>query len=182
MPSAVADSPPVERVPVIETERLRLRAHRADDYATCMAIWSDPEVVRYISGRPFTAEEVWKRLLQYAGLWSLLGYGYWAVEEKHSGRYIGDIGHGDFKRDMQPSLHGMLEFGWALASQSHGNGYASEAVAAVSAWSQAHLPELRVVCLISPENLRSIRVAEKAGFRLWQQVIYHDSPTLVFTR
>jgi RimJ/RimL family protein N-acetyltransferase len=182
MPSAVADLPPVERVPVIETERLRLRAHRADDYATCMAIWSDPEVVRYISGRPFTAEEVWKRLLQYAGLWSLLGYGYWAVEEKHSGRYIGDIGHGDFKRDMQPSLHGMLEFGWALASQSHGNGYASEAVAAVSAWSQAHLPELRVVCLISPENLRSIRVAEKAGFRLWQQVIYHDSPTLVFTR
>jgi RimJ/RimL family protein N-acetyltransferase len=182
MPSAVADSPPVERVPVIETERLRLRAHRADDYATCMAIWSDPEVVRYISGRPFTAEEVWKRLLQYAGLWSLLGYGYWAVEEKHSGRYIGDIGHGDFKRDMQPSLHGMLEFGWALASQSHGNGYASEAVAAVSAWSHTHLPELRVVCLISPENLRSIRVAEKAGFRLWQQVIYHDSPTLVFTR
>ncbi|OOG59822.1 GNAT family N-acetyltransferase [Rhodanobacter sp. C03] len=182
MTAVVADFPSVELVPVIETERLRLRAHRADDYATCMAIWSDPEVVRYIGGRVFTAEEVWKRLLQYVGLWSLLGYGYWAVEEKDSGRYIGDIGFADFKRDMQPSLQGMLEFGWVLAPQAHGNGYASEAVAAITTWGQAHRPELRVVCIIAPENLPSIRVAEKAGFRLWQQTVYHDSPTLVFTR
>lgn len=182
MSFVVADSPSVGQVPVLETERLRLRAHRADDYAACLAIWSDPEVVRYIGGRPFTAEEVWKRLLQYVGLWSLLGYGYWAVEEKHSGRYIGDIGYADFKRDLQPSLQGMLEFGWALAPQAHGNGYASEAVAAISAWSHAHFPDLRVVCIISPENLPSIRVAEKAGFRLWQPSVYHGSPTLVFTR
>ena len=182
MSSAVTGSSSIERVPLIETERLRLRAHRAEDHAGCLAIWSDPEVVRYIGGRPFTTEEVWKRLLQYVGLWSLLGYGYWAVEEKHSGRYIGDIGFADFRRDMQPSLQGMLEFGWVLAPQVHGNGYASEAVAAIAAWSQAHRPELRVVCIISPENLPSIRVAEKAGFRLWQQTVYHDSPTLVFTR
>jgi RimJ/RimL family protein N-acetyltransferase len=182
MTAVMAGMPVAGLVPLIETERLRLRAHRAEDHAACAAIWSDPEVVRYIGGRPFTAEEVWKRLLQYIGLWSLLGYGYWAVEEKHSGRYIGDIGFADFKRDMQPSLEGMQEFGWVLAPQAHGNGYASEAVAAITAWSQAHRPELRVVCIISPENLPSIRVAEKAGFRLWQQTLYHDSPTLVFTR
>ena len=62
-------------VPVLETERLRLRAHRADDHAACTAIWSDPEVTRYVGGRPFTAEEVWKRLLQYAGMWSGTGHG-----------------------------------------------------------------------------------------------------------
>ena len=55
-------------------------------------------------------------------------------------------------------------------------------VLAIAAWGQAHRPELRVVCIISPGNLPSIRVAEKAGFRLWQQTVYHDSPTLVFTR
>lgn len=169
-------------VPVIESARLRLRAHRAEDHAACLAIWSDPEVVRYIGGRPSTAEEVWKRLLQYVGLWSLLGYGYWAVEEKDSGRYIGDIGYADFRRDMQPSLQGMLEFGWALAPSSHGHGYASEAVAAISDWSRVHRPELREVCIISPDNQASIGVAEKAGFRLWQETRYHDSPTLVFTR
>lgn len=169
-------------VPVIETERLLLRAHRADDYATCMAIWSDPEVVRYIGGRAFTSEEVWKRLLQYRGMWSLVGYGYWAVEEKDSGRYVGDVGHADLQRDLQPSLQGMLECGWVLAPQAHGKGYASEAVAAACGWADAQFSERRVVCIITPENRTSIRVAEKAGFRLWCESTYHDSPILVFNR
>jgi RimJ/RimL family protein N-acetyltransferase len=169
-------------VPVLETERLRLRAHRAEDHAECTAIWSDPEVVRHIGGRPFTAEEVWRRLLQYAGLWSLLGYGYWAVEEKASGRYIGDIGFADFRRDLQPSLEGMLEFGWVLAPHAHGKGYASEAVAAAMAWAEQHRPSLRAVCIIDPVNQPSIRVAEKAGFKRWQETIYHGGPTIVFAR
>jgi RimJ/RimL family protein N-acetyltransferase len=180
MPGAAV--PPDAAVPVIETERLRLRAHRADDYATCVAIWSDPEVVRYIGGRAFTSEEVWRRLLQYRGMWSLLGYGYWAVEEQDSGRYIGDVGHADLRRDLQPSLQGMLECGWVLAPQAHGKGYASEAVAAACGWADAQYPERRVVCIIAPENQASIRVAEKAGFRLWCESTYHDSPTLVFNR
>jgi RimJ/RimL family protein N-acetyltransferase len=169
-------------VPVIETERLRLRAHRVEDHAACTAVWSDPEVTRYIGGRPFTAEEVWKRLLQYTGLWNLLGYGYWAVEQKDTGRYIGDIGFADFKRDLQPSLEGMLEFGWVLAPHAHGKGYASEAVAAATTWGEQHFGTLRAVCIIAPENLPSIRVAEKAGFKLWRESTYHGSPTLVFSR
>jgi RimJ/RimL family protein N-acetyltransferase len=169
-------------VPVLETERLRLRAHRAEDHAECTAIWSDPEVVRHIGGRPFTAEEVWRRLLQYAGLWSLLGYGYWAVEEKASGRYIGDIGFADFRRDLQPSLEGMLEFGWVLAPHAHGKGYASEAVAAAMTWAEQHRPSLRAVCIIDPANQPSIRVAEKAGFKRWQETTYHGGPTIVFAR
>lgn len=173
---------PDATVPVIETERLRLRAHRADDYAICQAIWSDPAVVRHIGGRVFTAEEVWKRLLQYRGLWSLLGYGYWAVEEKRGGRYVGDVGFADLARDLTPSLRGMLECGWVLAPQAHGKGYATEAVLAACAWADAHRPDQRVVCIIAPENPASIRVAGKAGFTLWQQTTYHGDPTLVFTR
>ena len=179
MTAAVSFDAPV---PVIETERLRLRAHRADDYAICQAIWSDAAVVRHIGGRAFTAEEVWKRLLQYRGLWSLLGYGYWAVEEKASGAYIGDVGFADLARELEPSLRGMLECGWVLAPQVHGKGYASEAVRAACAWADAQRPGLRTVCIIALENEASIRVAEKAGFTLWQQTRYHDSPTLVFKR
>ena len=169
-------------VPLLETERLWLRAHRADDHADCLAIWSNPEVVRHIGGRPFTAEEVWKRLLQYSGLWNLLGYGYWAVEEKASGRYIGDIGFADFRREIEPSLEGMLEFGWVLAPQAHGKGYASEAVAAATAWAEQHASHLRAVCIIDPDNLSSIRVAEKAGFKRWCETTYHGSPSVVFSR
>jgi RimJ/RimL family protein N-acetyltransferase len=168
--------------PVIETERLRLRPHRADDYAACMAMWSDPEVVRYISGRPLGAEEGWRKLLQLVGLWSVLGYGYWAVEERSSGRCIGHVGCADFKRDLEPRLDGMLELGWILAADAQGKGYASEAVAAAMRWGAAHFAERRMVCVIAPENLASIRVAEKAGFRRWQETTYHDSPTIVFAR
>ena len=169
-------------VPELETARLRLRAHRADDHAACTAIWSDPDVVRHIGGHAFNAEECWKRLLQYRGMWQLVGYGYWAVEEKDSGRYVGDVGFADLRRDLQPSLQGMLECGWVLSPGVHGKGYASEAVAAALAWARDSLPALRVVCIIAPENPASIRVAEKAGFRLWQTTTYHDGPTLVFSR
>lgn len=169
-------------VPVLETERLRLRAHRAEDHAERVAIWSDPDVTRFIGGRPLTGEEVWRRFLQYMGLWDVLGYGYWAVEEKSTGRYIGDIGFADFKRDLQPSLEGMLEFGWVLASHAHGKGYASEAVAAAIGWAEQHRPGLRAVCIIDPANQPSIRVAEKAGFTRWQETTYHGGPTVVFSR
>jgi len=51
-------------VPPLETARLRLRGHRVEDFAACAAMWADPVVTRYIGGRPFTAEEVWTRLLR----------------------------------------------------------------------------------------------------------------------
>ena len=179
---AAAAVPSDAPVPVIETERLRLRAHRADDYALCQELWSDPEIVRQISSRAASAEEVWRRLLQYRGLWSLLGYGYWAVEEKAGGQYIGDVGFADFARDMQPSLRGMLECGWVLAAQARGKGYASEAVLGACAWADAQGFGQRAVCIIAPDNAASIRVAAKAGFTLWQQTRYRDNPTLVFKR
>jgi RimJ/RimL family protein N-acetyltransferase len=167
--------------PVIETERLRLRAHRPDDFTACRAIWSDPEVVRHIGGKPSTGEEAWRRLLTYAGLWSLLGFGYWAIEERASGQYIGDIGYAEFRRDMAPSLRGMLECGWVLARTAQGNGFASEALAAIETWRRAHFPGRRAVCIIAPENAASIRVAEKAGLWRWCETRYHGEPTLVFT-
>ncbi|HUH30277.1 MAG TPA: GNAT family N-acetyltransferase [Rhodanobacter sp.] len=168
--------------PLLDTGRLRLRAHRADDHAGCLAIWSDPAVTRYIGGQPASSEDAWKRVLRYAGLWSLLGYGYWAIEDRASGSYIGDVGFADFKRDMLPALDGMLECGWALAPAAQGKGYATEALLAIMAWAQANLGAPRMACIIAPDNLASLRVAAKAGFRRWQDTTYHGDPTVVFIR
>jgi RimJ/RimL family protein N-acetyltransferase len=71
--------------PLLTTSRLTLRPHTRDDFLESYAMWSDPEVIRYIGGKPFTREEVWARLLRYAGHWAMLGYGYWVVREKESG-------------------------------------------------------------------------------------------------
>ena len=169
-------------VPVLETERLKLRPHRADDLAHCAALWADPAVVRHISGRPFTTEEVWSKILRYVGHWALLGYGYWVVEDKATGAFIGEVGFADFRRDIEPSLDDMPELGWVLASRAHGKGYATEAARAALAWAERHFGAKPIACIIAPENHASIRVAEKCGFQLRQLTAYKGEPTLMFVR
>ena len=90
--------------PVIETERLRLRGHGLDDHASSYALWNDPLVYRYITGAPMAESDSWAKLLRYAGHWALLGFGYWLVEEKATGRFVGEVGFGDFKREIEPSI------------------------------------------------------------------------------
>jgi RimJ/RimL family protein N-acetyltransferase len=173
---------PATEVPVLETQRLTLRAHRLEDFKDCVALWVDPIVTRYISGKPCSEEETWSRFLRYIGHWSVLGYGYWVIEEKHSGNYIGELGFADYKRDVEPSIQGTPELGWALVSSAHGKGYATEAVRAAIAWGESHFAKARTVCLIHPENLASIRVAEKCGYKEFQRAIYKGHTTLLFER
>lgn len=168
-------------VPILETERLRLRGHVAADFEAVAAMWADPEVVRYIGGRPSTREESWARLLRYPGMWALLGYGFWAIEEKASGRLAGEGGFADFKREISPAIDAP-EQGWALASWAHGKGYGSEAVAAMIAWGETHFGRRDFVCIISPENAPSIRVAEKVGYREVAHTTYKDAATVMFRR
>ncbi len=169
-------------VPSIDTERLTLRGHRLDDFADSLALWSDPEVTRHIGGRPSTEEEVWARLLRYVGHWSLLGFGYWVVREKGSGRFVGEVGFADFHRDMDPPLGPAPEAGWVLAPAAHGKGYATEAARAALAWGEARLGWARTVCIIDPENAPSLRVADKCGFREIHRATYKGGPAVVFAR
>jgi RimJ/RimL family protein N-acetyltransferase len=168
--------------PTLETARLRLRAHGLQDAEACAAMWADPRVTRYIGGKPSTEQQSWARLLNYAGHWSLLRFGYWALEEKATGRYVGDVGLADFRRALEPSIRGLPELGWALAPEAHGRGFATEAVGAVAAWGDAHLTGGRIVCIIAPENAASLRVAAKCGFREVARTTYLGEPTILFER
>ena len=173
---------PVVQVPILETERLRLRGHHLGDLDACSAMWADPEVIRYTTRKPLTEEESWTRLLRYVGHWALMGFGYWVVEEKASGMFVGEIGFADYKREIEPTLKGVPEIGWALASQAHGKGYATEAVRAAVAWGDGKFGTGRTACLIDPENLASIRVAEKCGYREFQRTNYKQQPIMMFVR
>jgi RimJ/RimL family protein N-acetyltransferase len=170
------------QIPVLETERLRLRGHSLDDFAACAAMWADPEVSRQLGRKPFTEEESWTRLLRYAGHWALLGFGYWVVEERVSGRFAGDVGFADYKRDMESPVKGLPEIGWVLATWAHGKGFATEASRAAIQWGDEHFGGSRTTCIISPDNLPSIRVAQKCGYRDLQLTSYKGKPTIVFVR
>ncbi|PTQ12878.1 GNAT family N-acetyltransferase [Sphingomonas oleivorans] len=167
---------------VIETERLRLRPHRLDDYEDMVALSSDPEVMRFITSQPPTREEIWHRLMRYAGHWALLGYGLLAIEERVSGRFVGETGVADFHRGLGPDFDGFPEAAWMLGRAAQGKGYASEAAAAAIRWADAHFGGTRMVCLIDPANAASLGVAGKCGFRRFGETRYRDKPVIMFER
>jgi RimJ/RimL family protein N-acetyltransferase len=170
------------QAPPLDTPRLTLRPHTLGDFDECTAMWGDPVVTRHVGGRPSTREEVWARLLRYSGHWTLLGFGYWVVRERATGRFVGEVGLADFRRDMEPSFDGAPEAGWVLASWAHQKGFATEAVKVTLAWAEKELRAPRMVCMIDAVNTASIRVAEKCGFREWQRASYKGTPTILFER
>lgn len=172
---------PVHEAPTIETERLILRGYRLEDFPHVASAWSDPEVVRYI-GRVSTEEESWTRFLRNSALWPMLGYGYWAATEKDTGRFIGDVGFADFKREIEPSLKGVPEIGWVLARWAHGRGYATEAAQGALRWLTEALGPQRTVCIINDDNRASLRVAEKCGYREFARTEYKGSSVVMFER
>jgi RimJ/RimL family protein N-acetyltransferase len=142
----------------------------------------DPETVRFLGGQVASREETWRRLLCGPGLWLLLGFGYWSVEEKESGAYLGQIGFADFKRDMSPSIEGTPEMGWMMAPQAQGRGIATEAALGALAWADTALAGRDIVAIIDEANAASIRVAEKTGFTTREPATYKDERLLIFRR
>lgn len=168
--------------PTIETDRTILRAHGLDDLEAYAALWADPVVTRFIGGRARTREEVWIRLLRYAGMWPLIGYGFWAIEEKETGHLIGEAGFHDLKRDLVPSIEGVPEAGWALLPATHGKGLATEVVGAIHDWAKGRPGFERTVCIIDSENGPSLAVAKKLGYREVTRTAYHGEPTILLER
>lgn len=165
-------------IPVIETARLRLRAATEDDFPALADMWGDERTVRFIGGAVRLPADVWLRLLAGAGMWHILGYGYWLIE--HEGRLAGQGGFADFHRPSEPPLSAP-EAGWAFAPDAWGRGFATEALAAMLSWADANLSVPMTCCIIDRENGASARVAEKCGYR-FERMIELAGPTRLFTR
>ena len=168
--------------PVLQTERLTLRPFRAGDAEAQTAMMGDAEVMRHLGGHPLGREESWRKLLCGHAMWSLFGFGYWAVERRETGTIIGQVGFGDFQRDVAPSVSGLPEMGWLFARDAAGRGYATEAAAAGLAWIDKALAPPRVVAIIDHANEPSIRVAVKCGFDARQDATYRGESILLFSR
>lgn len=168
--------------PELVTPRLRLRETRIADFDAVADMWETPSVVRHVGGAPFSRTDTWNRLLRFAGLWPLLGYGYWTVEERSSGAFVGQAGLADFRREIEPPIAAIPEAGWAVSPWHESKGYATEAVAAVLYWADTHLAADRTCCLIEPGNRASLRVAGKLGFVFSHETAQGGSLTRVFFR
>jgi len=168
--------------PVLETERLILRPHRLEDFPTYEAMFQHPDFTRYTTGQPLSREDAWTKMIRHGGHWQMMGYGYWAIEQKSTGLFIGEMGFADFKRPLTPSFEGKMEAGWGLVTECHGKGIASEALKAALSWADENYPDLDIVCMIAPDNKSSIQLAEKHGFHFWIQTKYKEFDSLFYQR
>lgn len=168
--------------PVLETERLRLRPWRKDDFRPYHAILQHPDVHRHFGPDPMGAEECWRRVVASAGSWVLNGFGTWAVERKSDSKLVGNAGIFTAWRDLEPEFGEEPEMGWIFSQEVHGQGMAGEACRAVIDWIEANLEPTPIWAIIAPENGPSLRLAERLGFETVGHTHYHGDPTVVLRR
>jgi RimJ/RimL family protein N-acetyltransferase len=161
----------------LETERLILRKPELGDLDGYVEIWSDPEVVRFLGGRTQSREEVPQGIERMLKQWDRHGVGLFSVLRKEDERLVGRVGYllwdperwvNAMHEELEDPLE--LEIGWVIASAYWNQGYATEAAAACRDHAFEELGRDRVISLIAPENVASIRVAEKIGERYERDV------------
>lgn len=159
----------------LETERLILRMFCQDDFEQYALICADPDVMRFLGeGKPLNRAEAWRQMAVIIGHWQLLDYGIWAVEERKSKNLVGRIGF--FNPEGWPGF----ELGWVLGKEHWGKGYASEGARRALDYAFHEMNRERVISLIHPDNLGSIRVAERIGERLEGQTELFGHDVLIY--
>lgn len=151
-------------LPSFETQRLLLQPRRLADTEACLAMDREPEMVRFIA-------EISQLLGDPAAHRAFIeartrgpyppGLGYWTLRRREARNgFLGWM--------LLIPINGEgpeVEIGWRLRRAAWGQGYASEAAAAVLRHGLAGLRLPEITADIDPANLGSIRVAEKIGLR-----------------
>ena len=145
----------------LETERLILRMYRLSDFEDHFKLCADPNVMRYLlGGKPLSRLEARRHMAFLVGHWALLGYGYFAAEEKASGRFVGRIGF------TNPEGWPGFELGWTIAPEFQGRGFATEGGRRLLEYAFNEMNRDHVISVIHPDNGPSIKVAERLGEKL----------------
>jgi ribosomal-protein-alanine N-acetyltransferase len=151
---------------IIDTERLLLRRLTLADLDDMAQLYADPEVMRFFSGTR-TRQQTLDHLLLAQQCYEQYGYYLWATIHKADDRFIGRCG-------LLPQMidgRQEVEVAYMLARPYWGQGLGTEAACAIKEYGFERYPFARLISLIDPDNLASIRVAEKNGMRYVQD---HD--------
>lgn len=160
----------------IETSRLVLRLPRAEDAAPLMEIHHDPKAVKYVvfGTAPGGITAAWRNIAMMLGHWQLRGYGQWTVVEKESGHVIGRVGL------WHPEGWPGIDLGWIIRGSRWNNGFATEAAHAALAWTWDNVDADHIISVIQPDNVPSIRVAEKIGERFERNDSMNGADVLIY--
>jgi len=148
---------------ILETERLILRPVDPErDFEAWAKAMADPDTVRFLGTRPMSRAEAWRSMAVVIGHWSIKGYGFFSLEDKETGQWVGRVG------PWYPEGWPEPEVGWTISPDHLRRGYAFEAARASIEYAFKTLGWSRVIHVILEGNVPSISLAEKLGSRLMQ--------------
>jgi len=162
---------------ILETSRLLLRKFVPQDADALLAVLGDPVAMQYYPA-PFDSKGVEEWIGRNMACYQRDGYGLWAMVLKDSGELIGDCGCA--LQEVEGANH--VEVGYHVRRDLWGKGYATEAAAAFMQYAFTKLGVDRVISLIRPENVPSIRVAEKNGLRCEKIIFWRGYDHCIYAR
>jgi RimJ/RimL family protein N-acetyltransferase len=143
----------------LRTDRLLLRPWRATDLEPWAAMNADPEVREHL-GEVMTREQSDASVRRFQEESATRGYGWWAVEVRESGRFVGFAGLDEVDEEMPFTG---VEIGWRLARWAWGHGYATEAALACLDFGFEQLGLAEILALTTAGNVRSQAVMRRIG-------------------
>lgn len=149
-------TPHLADTPVIETERLTLRAPTRADYPAWEAFFAS-ERSKFVGG-PVDKRDSWRAYGHLVGMWALEGCGSFVMERREDGATLGSVG------PWVPVYYPEREIGWTLwAEDAEGQGYAFEAASAARDFAFNTLGWDTAVSYIDHGNDRSVALACRLG-------------------
>jgi ribosomal-protein-alanine N-acetyltransferase len=164
---------------ILETPRLLLRHLERQDLPALAALYADPEIRRHFPDGTRTHEETREELE-----WFLHGHprhptlGLWAVVEKRSGAFLGRCGLLPWDISGRPEV----ELAFLIAKSRWREGFGTEAASGIVAHAADSLRLSRLICLISPGNEASVRVATKVGMHFEREHDDEFGPCHLYSR
>ena len=151
---------------VLKTPRLYLRKIRMADRPAIGSILQDAEVM-YAWEHAFSDDEVTDWMEQNLMRYDRDGYSYWAVMEKSTGDLVGLCGLLAEKAGEESDLG----IGYIFGKKYWHRGYAQESASACVDYAFRTLGAGHVTAQIRPNNLPSVKVAERLGMTVRSQFV-----------
>lgn len=152
----------------ISTERLTLRPFKSSDFHALQQLLSDPVVMRFSLNGPYSEKKIRDFMNQCILKSEMNQPSLLAVIDNKTNQLIGSCGF--FSQKILGKKE--LEVGYRFLEAFWGQGFATEAALAVQNYARDKMGQSRLISLIEKDNIASVRVAEKNGFKLEKEMFY----------
>lgn len=146
---------------VVETERLCIRKITDADAQELSKVLADPKVMKYSTVGVHSEQQIQEYITNCQKQYDVNGYGHWAIYDSSTFEFIGVCGLNKHEIDSGEVIH----INYRLAANQQGKGYAVESTLGVLDFAKHSLKLDVIYALIEPENISSVKVVNRTGFK-----------------